>query len=87
MEKKEVRVGNPVAVAGVTLIPLARVSLNYWRGDRGISCFGVKQPVGVVVVSPLAKRAFRITGEEVPLDQLVKEAPGLEEVLAGIYPR
>ncbi len=84
MEKKEVVIGNPVAVAGVTLIPLAKVSLNYWQGNGGISFFGVKQPFGVVVVSPSAKRAFRITGEEVPLDQLIQEVPGIKEVLEGI---
>ena len=84
MEKKEVGIDNPVAVAGVTLIPIVKVSLNYWRGNSGVSFFGVKQPFGVVVVSPSAKRAFRITGEEVPLDQLIQEVPGIKEVLEGI---
>lgn len=84
MEKKRVTIDNPVAVAGVTLIPVAKVSLNYWHGDGGISFFGVKQPVDVVVVSPSAKRAFRITGEEVPLDQLIQEAPGIKEIVEGI---
>ena len=84
MEKKEVRIGNPVAVAGVTMIPVAQVSLNYWCGDRGISFFGVQRPVSVVVVSPSAAKAFRITGEEVPLDQLMQEVPGLKEILGRI---
>jgi len=84
MEKKEVKIGNPVTVAGVTLIPVVKVSLNYWRGNGSVSFFGAKQPIGVVVVSPSAKRAFRITGEEVPLDQLIQEVPGIKEVLEGI---
>jgi len=37
--------------------------------------------VAVVVVSPQAKRAFRITGEEVSLEELIKEAPNLKEML------
>ena len=81
MEKKEVGIGNPVVVAGVTLIPIAKVSLNYWHSNGGISFFGVKQPFAVVVVSPSAKRAFRITGKEVSLDQLIQEVPGMEEIL------
>lgn len=84
MEKKEIRIDNPVAVAGITLIPVTKVSLNYWSGNGGISFFGVKQPASVVVVSPSAKRAFRITGEEVSLDQLIQEVPGIKEILEGI---
>ena len=84
MEKKEIEIGNPVAVAGVTLIPVAKVSLHRWHGNRGILSFGAKQPVGIVVVSPSARRAFRVTGEEVPLDQFIQEAPGINEILEAI---
>ena len=84
MEKKEVRIGNPVTVAGVTVIPVAQVSLHYWCSKGGISFFGIKQPVSVVVVSLPVKKAFGITGEEVPLDQLIQEVPGIKEVLERI---
>ena len=84
MEKQEVRIENPVTIGGVTMIPVAKVLLNYWQGNGGISFFGIKQLVGVVVVSVSAKRAFRITGEEIPLEQLIQEAPGLEEILERI---
>ena len=84
MEKKEAVIANPIAVGAVTLIPVAEVSLNCWRSGGGISFFGAKQPVSVIVVSPAAKRAFRITGEEVQLDQLIREVPGMKEILEGI---
>ena len=84
MEAKKVIIDNPVAVAGVTLIPVAKVSLNSWHSNRGSSFFGVKQPIGVVVVSPSARQAFRITGEEVSLDQFIQEVPGIKEILEGI---
>lgn len=84
MEKTEVGIESPVVVAGITLIPVVEVSLNYWDGHGGISFFGTRRPVSVVVVSPSAKRAFRITGEEVSLDQLITEAPAIKEVLEGI---
>jgi len=84
MEKKKVEIGNPVTVAGVTLIPVIKVSLNYWRSNGSVSFWGVKQPIGLVVVSSSARRAFRITGEEVPLDQLIQEVPGIKELLEGI---
>jgi len=81
MEKKEIAIDNPVAVVGLTLIPVVQVSLNYWRANSATSFFGVKQPVAVIVVSPSAKKAFRITGEEISLDQLIQEAPVVKETL------
>ena len=84
MGKNEVVIENPVTVAGITLVPVTGVSLNHWCGKRGVSYFSVKEPLGVVVVSPSAKRAFRITGEEILLDQFITEVPGLKEVLEGI---
>ena len=82
--KKEVVVDNPVAVAGVTLIPVTRVSLNCQGGSFGISFFGAKRPVSVVIASPSAKRAFRITGEEISLDQLIQEVPSIRELVAAV---
>ena len=84
MEKKEVIVENPVTVAGVTLIPVTKVSLNHWCCKHGFSCFDIKQPVSVVVISLSAKKAFRITGEEVSLDQLITEVPEIKEVIERI---
>jgi len=84
MEKKEVEISNPVTIAGVTLIPVTKVSINYWRSKRGVSFFSIKQPLNVIVVSPSGKKAFRITGEEVSLDQLTQEVPGIQEILAGM---
>lgn len=87
MEKRqEVTVGNPMAVAGVTLIPIVQVLLNYWHGKSRTSFYSVKQPVAVIVVSPSAKRAFRITGEEVSIDQLAEEVPGIKNI-KEIYPQ
>ena len=84
MDEKKIAINNPVTVAGVTLIPIVTTSYYYWQDNRGISFMGVKQPVSVIVVSPSVKRAFRMTGEEVSLDQLVEEVPGVKEILARI---
>lgn len=66
------------------MIPVTKVSLNCQRSSGSISLFGLKQPVSVVVASPSEKRAFRITGEEVPLDQLIQEVPAVKEVVQGV---
>ena len=79
MEKKQVVIDSPIAVAGLTIIPVVHVSLNYFLHNDGGSVLGVKQPVAIMVVSPTEKRAFRITGEEVSIDQLVQEATDIKE--------
>jgi len=81
MEKKELTTVNPVTVAGVTVIPVSRVAINCWHGKQGVAISGSKQPVGVIIVSPSAKRAFRITGEEITLEQLARENPEIAETL------
>ena len=79
MEKKEVTINNPTAIAGLTIIPVVHVSLHYWLHNGGGSFFGIKEPVAVIVVSPTAKRAFRLTGEEVSIEQLTEEISELKE--------
>ena len=84
MEKKEITIVNPVTVAGLTLIPVSKVTTSCWHGKRGIAFSGSKQPVSIVIVSPSMKRAFRITGEEIDLEELVREFPAMAERLGKI---
>jgi len=86
MEKEEIRIETPFTIAGVTLVPIVKASLDYWQGKHCLSCFGTRQPVSLVVVSHQVRRAFRISGEEITLDQLTKEVPGIEEILDRIKP-
>lgn len=81
MEEKKVEIGDPIIVRGVTLVPVIEQSLNYWYGKNPVSFFGVKQPVAIIVVSASGKRAYRASGEEVSLAQLIQEIPGIGELL------
>ena len=81
MEKKEIEIGSPLKVGGVTIIPVIKSSLNCRRYRASISFLGIKQPMSVVVVSPSEKKALRITGEEVSLDQLIQEIPAVEKII------
>ena len=60
------------------------VSLSHWHIKGGFSFYGAKKPVSLVVISPAGKRAFRITGEEVALDQLMQEVPDIAGVLGAV---
>ena len=83
-KKKEVSIINPMPVMGLTLIPVVESSLGYGYGKSGISFFGIKQPIAVVVVTPSAKKVIRTTGEEVSLGQFIQEMPEAKEILESI---
>ena len=68
---------HPVVADGINIIPVVQVSLSCWRGNRGDLFMAAKQPQAVILISTSAKRAFRITGEEVSIDQLKKEFPNI----------
>ena len=82
--KKEIEIGTPLAIGKATLIPVVELSMNRWHGRGGVSAFGSKQPVAIVIVTNTEKHAFRPDGEEVPLDQFVREIPGLDQVLEDL---
>ena len=82
--EKEIEIGTPLAIGNTTLIPIVELSTSRWHGRGGVSAFGSKQPVAIVVVTATEKHAFRPSGEEVPLEQFVREIPGLDQVLESL---
>ncbi len=81
MEKKKIDTDVPITIAGITLIPVTEAILNCWPVTKGISFFGIKRPLGVIMISPSGRKAFRTSGEEIPLEQFIQEVPGIKEVL------
>jgi hypothetical protein len=81
MEKEKIKIEPPVSISGVTVIPVTKSSLNYRSGKKGISFFGYKEPVSVVVLSDNMKKAFSVDGEEISLDELTAEIPDIQQLL------
>lgn len=73
--EKIVTVEGPFVIGGLTLIAVVRSLLTSKSYDRGSWLFGIKSPIALVLISDSSKRAFRITGEEVSVEQLLKENP------------
>jgi uncharacterized spore protein YtfJ len=85
MTKNVLTIDNPVSVKGLTIIPVVRFSLHY-SFTPCISVFSIKQPIAAIVISPLQRKALRITGEEIPLEQLLQEVPEIKKTLEKIPP-
>jgi len=81
MEKKKVVIADPMAIAGITLILVIKLSLNCQPTAGSIFFSGIKQPMNVVVASPSTKKAFDISGGEIPIGPLLKEVPDLVDML------
>lgn len=84
MEKERIKIESPITISGVTVIPVTKSSLNYRSGKNGISIIGYKKPVSIVLLSDSMKKAFRIDGEEVSLEELTAEVPKLKEMLEKV---
>lgn len=62
-------------IGGITLIVVVRSLLTSKGNEKSIWLFGIKSPIALVLISDSYKRAFRITGEEVSVEQLLEENP------------
>jgi len=79
--EKKIEVEAPISAAGATIIPVVMTSVHCQRVDSIASFIAFKQPANIVIITPTTRKAFRITGEEISLEQLVLEVPALEETL------
>ena len=73
--EKIVTVEGPFVIGDVTLIAVVRSSLICKCSDKSIWLFGIKLPIAVVLITGSTKRAYRIDGEEVSIEQLLEENP------------
>ena len=81
MEKTEVTIDDPIVRDGLTIIPVVSLSLSCWHLDNFTTVCGVKNLVAFLVISPVERRGYRASGEEISIDQLIEELPGLTEIL------
>ena len=79
MEKIEVTVDDPIVLDGLTIIPVVSLSLNGWHLDNFTTVFAVKKPVAFLMMTPTERKAYGVSGEEVSIDQLIEDLPGLKK--------
>jgi hypothetical protein len=74
------RVGTPVTVAGVELIPIERTHVGGDQIACGLVVYGAKEPAAVVIRSRLGDwAAFDLNGRRASLTNLLHDVPGLRE--------
>ncbi len=82
MEKKELTIEGPVT-AGNTRVYVAgetRITCDS-QGER-LMCSATRVPTYILIVSDSGNRAFTAEGEEVAMERVMEDVPGIEELLA-----
>lgn len=80
MAEKEKIVVNRITTGEITIATISRVRRYHWY--RGVNVFsGNIQPEIVIITTPSGRKAFHINGEEISLDQLVREFPDIPMML------
>lgn len=78
---KKVRVGKPVVVGEITLIPLINVQIQGVAQSDRYWFSGSADPFAVVVVNQGVVSAVDIESGEVPVDELLAQLPDLSAVI------
>ncbi len=84
MEKVEASVEGLVAVAGVSIVPIARVAVKYYQTKSGSSFYGIKRPVAVVLVSGSKRKAILSDGTTISVTKLIKLFPEIKDSLRSV---
>lgn len=80
----ELRTGNPMAAAGITIVPVERCFMQSGRGIMGCWLSGLKEPFAILVCDADGIRAFDMVGREIPVASLLHEIPDLSAVTAAL---
>lgn len=81
------RATGPLRVGDVALVLIERSEMRSGAGDAGCWMSAVKEPMAVVVSDSGGTRALAMDASEIALDDLVKETPNLDAILAGLKMR
>ena len=80
MEKSITGLEEAISLRGFTIIPVWKMSL-YYSLAFGFAVFASKEPKAVVFCGPKQTKALNLNGEELPVENLIAEIPGLKEML------
>jgi hypothetical protein len=81
VEKEEISVGSHIRIGEVTLLPILRTAVVCLSSRWGITGFGTREVIGMVVISPAGNRAINISGEEVSVEEYAAKVPEVRELL------
>ncbi len=82
--KKEIRIGQPLSIDNVTIVPLEEVTISGRKSDGTPMFYFSKSPLGVAVATPQRAWVIGIEGETINLKAFPQLAPRLRQILSGL---
>jgi hypothetical protein len=84
MEIKTIKTESGISVGGVTLVPIVESGCAAWRMSGRLSVTGYKHPLAIIVIMEGQKKAYRVSGEEIAIEELVSEYPSVKESIENL---
>ncbi len=81
----ELRAGDPITVAGVTLVPIERVQINTEKQSYGYWLNATKEAVAIIICEPQGPRLMNVGEAKCSLDNIMMELPALESLLTEFF--
>ena len=82
----ELRAGDPITVAGITLIPIERVRIHCEKQPYAYWFNATKEAVAVVICEREGPRILDVEAHQRPIDALITEVPELGSLLTEFFP-
>ena len=73
--------GTPRNIAELMIIPVERINISSHKRKKGIWLYGSKEIAALIIYTPYNLFAFDIEGQELSIEELIYEVPGLKEFL------
>jgi len=80
----DLRVGLPLVVGGITIVPVERISFQNICGKMGCWLSGLKEPFGIVICDEHGVRAIDMQSNKISIKLLRDAIPDLDGLLVSL---
>ncbi len=84
---KKIGLGDALAVGGLTIVPVAVMSVEIQREEGRVMAFGDTEAVAVIVIGPSGTEVLAVSGDILSLEELGDLYPEIREQLDGLGPQ
>ena len=81
MKKETVELGKQITLGETIIFPVIQTLVSCQNNDKSIVCFGQKNVVAVLSISPDQQFALNATGEVISIQQYAEQFPEIKDML------
>ena len=81
MEKESIRIGTPYEIAGITIVPIEKITISVSGYGSSIYSQASKQPIYVIVKYGDRKKILTVSGEQITEADFLLQVPNARSAL------